>query len=159
ALTSSPASRWSAKRRRGSPRTSARCGTSSTRSTTVSRKARRPTVAGGSRSSGPARQDVFHDSDERLGHAGPGLGARVRPGPPALPEERLDLRGRKGPLLLEVRLVDYAIRRYVARDRADRARPFVEGNQRAPPGQVGDREDALGPVVVGLLQQLPHGRR
>src|SRR5947208_5108174 len=53
----------------------------------------------------------------------------------------LDLRGRKGPLLLEVRLVDYAIRRYVARDRADRARPFVEGNQRVPPGQVGDRED------------------
>src|SRR5947208_15522351 len=117
---------------------------SPTRWTTVSRKAGRRSVACGSRSSGPARPHVLHDSDERLGHAGPGLGARIRPGPPALPEERLDLRGRKGPLLLEVRLVDDAIRRYVARDRADRARPFVEGNQRVPPGQVGDREDALG---------------
>src|SRR5438093_806942 len=58
-----------------------------------------------------------------------------------------------------IRLVHDAERRDVPRDRPDRPRPFVEGDQGVPSRQVRDRQDALGPVVVGFLQQLPDGRR
>src|SRR3989449_853348 len=144
---------------RGSPPTSARCARNSTRSTIASPKGPRPTAGGASPRSRPAPQDVFHDADERLVHAGPGLRARVRPRPAALPEERFDVRRREGALPLEVRLVHHAVRRDVARDGTDGPRPFIERDERVASGEVRHREDPLRAVVIRLFQQLADRRR
>src|SRR5437879_5914788 len=91
--------------------------------------------------------------------AGPGLRARVRPRPAALPEERFDVRRREGALPLEVRLVHHAVRRDVARDGTDGPRPFIERDERVASGEVRHREDPLRAVVIRLFQQLADRRR